>query len=195
MFRTHSLQDLMLWANGPEPVGRYYSHVVRYWKNRDQIKTIATELLGLDKNLWSIRIESSIIDFYTNDESLYNSFALKFAQDIIHRFEPDKNNQELLDKTNCIIVKKLPHDRYNYRAYLLPHKMAGDIEGKRKFLNWLKQQDTMTCTSAVENWFMNTDWNWDRRYILVEDEQSLLMLKLRNSEVVGKVYNFVISDK
>ena len=53
----------------------------------------------------------------------------------------------------------------------------------------------MTCTHAVSTWFVDTDWNWDRRYILVEDEQSLLMLKLRGSEVVGKIHNFVISDK
>jgi len=53
----------------------------------------------------------------------------------------------------------------------------------------------VTCTPAVEKWFLITDWNWDRRYILVEDDQTLLMMKLRNADVVGKIYNFVISDK
>jgi hypothetical protein len=74
--------------------------------------------------------------------------------------------------------------------------MAGDKEGKQKYIAWLKtQEDRVTCTPAVEKWFMTTDWNWDRRYILVQDESTLLMLKLRNSEVVGRIYNYVVSDK
>jgi hypothetical protein len=42
---------------------------------------------------------------------------------------------------------------------------------------------------------MKTDWNWDRRYVLVEDKNTLMLLRLRNSEVVGSVYEFVLSDK
>ena len=74
--------------------------------------------------------------------------------------------------------------------------MANDRPAKKKYIDWLKtQMPRVTCTSAVETWFLATDWNWDRRYILVEDDQTLLMMKLRNADVVGKIYNFVISDK
>ena len=74
--------------------------------------------------------------------------------------------------------------------------MANDRLGKKRYIDWLKtQMPRVTCTSAVEKWFLATDWNWDRRYILVEDDQTMLMMKLRNAEVVGKIYNFVISDK
>jgi hypothetical protein len=31
--------------------------------------------------------------------------------------------------------------------------------------------------------------------VLVEDEGTLLMMKLRNSDVVGTVYNYVVTDK
>jgi hypothetical protein len=31
--------------------------------------------------------------------------------------------------------------------------------------------------------------------VLVEDEATVLMMKLRNAEVIGTVYKFVISDK
>lgn len=196
LFRSLSLQDLILWANSPAPVGKSsYSYVVRYWHNREQIKDLASTLLSFQSNLWSIRIESSFVDIYTNDKSIYDSIADKFTDKIIHQFEPNENNQDLLENTNNIIVNKLPHNKYHYRVYLQPHKMAHDKDGKKKFINWLKQQNKLTCTPAIERWFINTDWNWDRRYILVEDEQTLLMLKLRNSEVVGKVYNFVVSDK
>ena len=74
--------------------------------------------------------------------------------------------------------------------------MKKDKTSKRRFVDWLKSQDPrITCSDAVEKWFMNTEWNWDRRYVLVEDEKTLLMLKLRNSEVVGRIYNYVLSDK
>jgi hypothetical protein len=70
------------------------------------------------------------------------------------------------------------------------------VEAKQKFLDWLIiQSPKITCTSAVQSWFMKTDWNWDRRYVLVEDEGTLLLMKLKNSEVVGTVYNYVIVDK
>jgi hypothetical protein len=69
-------------------------------------------------------------------------------------------------------------------------------EDKNKYIDWIKTQDPrITCTPALEKWFINTDWNWDRRYVLVEDEATVLMMKLRNTEVVGTVYKFVISDK
>lgn len=195
MFRSYSLQELVDWANSPEPEGRSYSYNKRYWHHRDNIKELATALLSYDKQLWSIRIESSSFDVYTNDPAIYNAIALQFKDIVIHQFEPNLDQLTILDNCNSVIVKKLPHDRYNYRVYLQPHKMAGDKEGKTRFVNWLKQQDKITCTPAVEQWFIKTDWNWDRRYVLVEDEQTLLMLKLRNSEVVGRVYNYVISDK
>jgi len=94
------------------------------------------------------------------------------------------------------VGKKLPHNKYQFRVYLLPHKLAGDTEEKEKFINWMKTQNSkIRLTDTVIKWFMHTDWNWDRRYILVEDEPTLLMLKLRNSSVVGRIYNYVISDK
>jgi hypothetical protein len=31
--------------------------------------------------------------------------------------------------------------------------------------------------------------------VLVEDESTLLMMKLRGADVVGRVYNFIVCDK
>ena len=101
-----------------------------------------------------------------------------------------------MDSATNVAVIKYPHDRYKHKVYLLPHKMKGDKESKQRYLEWLKKQcPKVTCTKAVEKWFLDTDWNWDRRYILVEDEAMLLMLKLRNSDVVGRVYNYILTDK
>jgi hypothetical protein len=120
----------------------------------------------------------------------------EFEQDVRQRSEPFENSIELLEDQRVILSKKLPHDRYRYKVYLKPHLLASDPQAKQQYLNWIEGQDNrITLTDSVKSWFMRTEWNWDRRYVLVEDEQTLLMLKLRNSDVMGRVYNYVISDK
>ncbi len=167
------------------------------YQDKDDLYKISLFLSSKDKNLWSKRVERNYIDFYTSDHELFEDFSQLISDRIKHRFAPDTEAKDILgDVTTNIAVKKLPHDRYKHKVFLLPHKMKGDKEGKQKYIDWLKRQmPKVTCTPAIERWFVQTDWNWDRRYILVEDESMLLMLKLRNSEVVGRVYNYVLYDK
>jgi hypothetical protein len=194
IFREHSLQSIIDFCNNTV-VYSPYSIFGRAAPYRAEIKELATFLSTYTDDIWSKRIESDQIDLYTNDRAFYDAVVSQFSEKIIHRFEPAAGADQLLDSTGTIIVKKLPHNRYNYRVYLQPHKMAQDTEGKEKYISWLKQQDRITCTPAIQEWFYKTNWNWDRRYVLVEDEQTLLMLKLRNSEVVGRIYKFEVSDK
>ena len=197
LFRTKTLNDIEAFCLGPNPDTHHYSLWQRAWNNRADILSVSKFLEKYNKEDYSLRIESSILDFYTNDKDIYNSISTDFESIIRQRFEPNETNLDLLNANqNYITVDKLPKGRYNYRVYLLPHKMKGDKEGKQRYLDWLElQTPKVTCTPAIKKWFISTDWNWDRRYILVEDEATLLMLKLRNSEVVGRIYNFVISDK
>jgi len=197
LFRSKTLDEIEKFCLGTDPKGHSYSVWQRAWNNREPINELCSLLKEYEKNTYSLRIETSILDVYTNDKEFYETISLKFQELLRHRFEPSALNIDLLNSNqNYITVDKLPKGRYNYRVYLLPHKMKGDKEGKQKYLDWLKKQgDKATCTPAVEKWFLYTDWNWDRRYILVEDEATLLMLKLRNSEVIGRIYNFVVSDK
>ena len=149
-----------------------------------------------DKSIWSKRIERNCLDIYTSDQSFYQDISEKFHDIMIHRYEPSNDESKEKLKDQNILVKRLPHGTFQYRAYLLPHKMGNNTEDKKRYVDWLKNQSPrISCTMAVENWFIKTNWNWDRRYVLVEDEKTLLMLKLRNSEVVGKVYKFEIIDK
>jgi hypothetical protein len=197
IFRQKPLDFIKGFCVGATANERPYSLMSKAYNERENILALVNLLESYDSKLWTKRIESSRIDFYTNDVGLYAKLAADFKHILIHQFEPDLGSIDQLNvSTSSVIVKKLPHNKYNYRAYLLPHKMAGDKEGKLKYIAWLKTQgDKITCTAAVERWFIATDWNWDRRYILVEDESTLLMLKLRNSEVVGRIYNYVVSDK
>lgn len=197
VLRSKSLDEILAFCEGNDPERNIYSSWQKAWNNRETIIDLCNILKNNDKEIYSLRIESAILDIYSNDKNFYETVSSKFEESLRHRFEPSVNNIDLLNANQSYItVDKLPKGRYNYRVYLLPHKMKGDKEGKHKYLEWLKKQEgKITCTPAVEKWFLHTDWNWDRRYVLVEDEQTLLMLKLRNADVVGRIYNFVISDK
>ena len=197
LLRSKTLDEIETFCLGPSPNESSYTIRQRAWNNSDNILSLCKSLKDHNKDNYSLRIESSILDVYTNDNNLYNSISISLESMLRHRFEPTEFNIDLLNSNqNYITVDKLPKNRYKYRVYLLPHKMKGDKEGKQKYLDWLKKQEgKVTCTPAVEKWFLHTDWNWDRRYVLVEDEQTLLMLKLRNADVVGRIYNFVIPDK
>ena len=197
VFRVYSLDELKEISTNPNSIKWIPEYVTdSLKKNPNCFNDLIEFLSSADSSTWSKRIESSCIDLYTNDKLFYDQASVKFQDKIIQRFEPDETSIDALDGGNTILGKKLPHGKYNFRVYLLPHKLAGDRESKKKYISWLKTQvPRVTVSSAIEAWFLKTDWNWDRRYILVEDDKTLLMLKLRNPEVMGRVYNYCVSDK
>jgi hypothetical protein len=197
IFRSYNFDYIKELCQSDDAPIRPYSTHQRAYNNRENILRLCEVLEKYDSKSWTKRIENSNLDLYTNDPAFYQELSQEFQDIVVHQFEPDPATVDLLtNSASSVAVKKLPHNRYQYRVYLLPHKMAGDREGKQRYVDWLKNQGKqVTCTPAVENWFIRTDWNWDRRYILVENESMLLMLKLRNSEVVGRIYNYVLSDK
>lgn len=196
IFRSRSLDLVKEFCLSDHEDHRSYTFTYRCWQYRDEILRLATFLEKNSQKEWTKRIETKIIDFYTNDPEFYEDLSTEFDDWLIHKFEPSEDSSTLLDSASSIVVSKLPHNKYLHRVYLLPHKLAYDVEAKKKYIEWLKSQgERVTCTPAVEKWFLTTDWNWDRRYILVDNEKTLLMLKLRNPEVMGRVYNFVLSDK
>lgn len=197
IFRYKNINGIKEFCFQEEAECRTYSVYHKAFLNKDNILQLCEFFERYDKSIWSKRIELSNLDIYTNDYDFYKDFVKEFYDHVLHQFEPTTETKELLqNNSSTVAVKKLPHNKYQYRVYLLPHKMAKDREGKQKYLDWLKGQgDKVTCSEAVQSWFLLTDWNWDRRYILVEDESMLLMLKLRNSEVIGRVYNYIVCDK
>lgn len=197
IFRNYKFDYIKELCQSNTDLGRPYSVHQKAYNNRENILRLCEVLEKFDPVIWTKRIENSNLDLYTNDINFYQTVSQEFQDTVLHQFEPDPSTVNLLtDSASAVAVKKLPHNRFQYKVYLLPHKMSGDREGKEKYIEWLKNQgDRVTCTPAVERWFIKTDWNWDRRYILVENESMLLMLKLRNSEVVGRIYNYVLIDK
>lgn len=196
IFRIYSHSQIReIYAKGEGfPRMEYSVFKRKSWENIDLVIRIIDFLSQQKKENYFIRLERDAIDFYTNDINFYDQINNAFTDIIKHRFEPDENSLKTLTEEPIIIVKKLPKDRYNYRAYLKPHMLKGDKESKVSYLKFLDgQSPAVSISESVKSWFMNTDWNWDRRYILVEDERTLLMLKLRNPEVLGKVYRFAVA--
>lgn len=154
-----------------------------------------TALASCDSNLWAIRVEHHTVDVYTNSSEFFNQVIDQFGNNVVHAFAPPKDQEHLLDSTKTIIANKYPFDRYQYKVFLNPHKLH-DRDARQAWVAWLDSQgDRVRISSAVKAWFIKTNWNWDRRYMYVQDEQTLLMLKMRDSAAVGSVYSHVVVDK
>ena len=198
ILRNHSLDetiDILSSEEVSETRPRNSFILPRTRANSKDIIKICHFLSSLDLQKWSKRIETTHIDIYTNDPDIYDQCqqALKFA--VVSISAPDADSLDIIENSNHVVVKKYPHDKYQFKVYLQPHKLKGNKESKIKFLQWLDTQDRILISAAVKNWFLATDWNWDRRYLLVEDSNTLLMLKMRGSDVCGKVHEYVIVDK
>ncbi len=157
---------------------------------------IARTLLQEPKDHWSLRIESKTMDIYTNSFDFYELLSKKLARYVFRRYQPDPKNLDIVKTDRQIVCKKLPHKKYQYRVYLKPHTLGSDTKSKSMLADWLSNYgEGIRCTDSVKNWFIRTTWNWDRRYVLVEDEAVLLMMKMRCGNAAGTVYQYVVVDK
>lgn len=193
ILRQYRLEELLTLELTPN--SNVNSIRTRAAHNKETIIELATCLLEWKSTEWAKRIESSNIDIYTSNKEIYQTLLEKFAAIILLCYEPNELNLGILENTGNIVTKKFPHDKYHYKAYLLPHRVKNK-DSKRELLDWIDgQSGRILISESVKDWFISTDYNWDRRYVLVEDEYTLLMLKLRSSDTLGRVYNYVISDK
>lgn len=156
---------------------------------------ISNRLSNLSKDQYAKRVERNTTDLYFNDKSLFDEFYTSFKDNVQNAFMINPELENFSSINNAIISKKYPHDRYKFKVFLQPHRIK-DYKEKKDFLNWLDTQNSaIYITTTVKNWFLKTDWNWDRRYMYVENEQTLLMLRLRKADAIGTVYNYVLTDK
>ncbi len=172
-----------------------HSNMVKANVNKVYISKLAHILSLYDKDSYTKRIERNRIDIYTNDKNVLDFIVKDLDEKIDYVSIPDANQLDILN-TGLLPVEKLPHGMYKYKVYLLPHKMKNDIPSKTKYLDWIDQQNPKILISEkVKKWFIDTNWNWDRRYVYVQDEHTLLLFKLRSNDAMGRVYEYSIVDK
>jgi hypothetical protein len=189
VFRSYSLETILDEIDHESKSRLHYFQKAK--DNAVYLGKVIDFLLLWESAEWSKRIESDYIDLYTNNKKFYNEIIRLFSNEIKHAFEPDLDNLDALEGNRVILVKKYPKDDFQYRVYLLPHNLKG-LENKAQYLEWVHNNTNINVTSSVIQWFLKTDWNWDRRYVLVKDEATLTMLKLRNPDVMGRVYKYQI---
>lgn len=161
------------------------------WKNRKEWLEFIS-LLDYYNTSFKKRIEGDFLDIYTNEIDLYDNICDKFSTYVVGLWKPEKGkDKKLLASTYKIFCKKLPHDRYRFRVYLKPHLLDNNLEDRKKLCKWIySQNDKTTLSASIEKWILTSTSNYDRRYILVEDEQTILMLRLRSPNLVGKVLEY-----
>lgn len=196
IMRMHSLQDVIsfLCQQHSEDSLKYNYHKKAY-SNKEILISLCTYLQGLNTCDWSKRIEVNNLDLYTNDPEIYHRIVDDYTHILLLVSEPDLNRVDEYADNHHIVCSKFPHDTYRYKIYLKPHKMKNDRSAKQDYINWLDNQKNVLISTAVKDWFIRTEWNWDRRYILVADHKTLLLLHMRNADVLGKVYEYVLADK
>jgi hypothetical protein len=173
-----------------------YSVRRRAKDNAISIIKICVFLKNLSEDSWGKRIEQNDIDLYTNDVKIYNDLCNIFQNILKHNFEPKEGMIDKLDDQYAILVNNYPHKLYRYKVYLKPHRLKNDKVAKIQLVDWMSvQNNKILISDSVKSWFIDTEWNWDRRYVLVTDSNTLLMLKLRSCDVIGKVYEYKIIDK
>lgn len=161
--------------------------------NKEKLLRLSNFLLTLEGEYFQ-RIERNQIDFYTNNKQLHAHIENMFTDCVRLSFIPRDILLDELDTNKYIICRKLPHKKYKFKAFLLPHKIK-NIDEKHSFVAWLKQNNKVLISDSTIKWFLQTEWYWDRRYIYVEDAQSMLLVQMRCSAALGRVYEYLISDK
>jgi len=143
-----------------------------------------------------LRVEGRICDVYCNDINIFNHLKTLAGKGLISCYSPSDENIERLKNNNRVILcKKLPYDRYNFKIYLQPHKVK-DFDEKKQYIKWLESQSPKILISEnTKKWFIRTQWNWDRRYMYADNEQTLLILKMKNGQAIGKIYSYEVCDK
>lgn len=195
IYRMKSHEELIAMLSTSDPYrGITTDTVTKAYKNKKSLIKLSQFLMNLQGE-YAKRIERDTIDFYTNDEALFSTIVETFSSLIKHSYVPRNDLVTELDSNKYIICKKLPHNRYKFKVYLLPHKLKFSKEEKTKYIDWLTKQDAVNISFKTQKWFLNTDWYWDRRYMYVEDEKTLLMVQMRNPNVLGRVYEYLVSDK
>lgn len=192
VFRQYSPEKILEMYKSDTYTDMGHYCFLAYSKNIDLVNSISETLVSSGEPM-QLRLEHKSLDVYTNSVPLYDQLSSEFAAILKHRYMPNP----LADSTtDNIVTHKLPHGRYQYKVFLKPHLMIQDTAERTRYLDWIKGQgEKMSISMSVREWFLTTVWNWDRRYMWVQDDQSLLMLKLRNASVVGKTHRYTLADK
>ena len=197
VFAYHSPAEVVagLLATSPLDQSCYILDVICN-RQESYILEMARLLSKFPMGTWADRIERCYFSIYTNDNELYNAVITDFYDDVCECYAPNLDDMELLLDPKVIVCNKLPHNKYEYKVFVCPSRISGSIavEERHKLLNWMESQfPKMTCTLSFKKWFIGTWWGSERRYFLVDNENTLLLLRMFHPEIIVSVHKYVVS--
>ena len=193
----YSTSDILNFITSPETVGHYRWQIdavdnIRKQK-QDWCKFIFL-LNNIPNGEFQKRSESDVINVYTNDENFISSCKIDLAHRIVELYEPTSESLSLLNtEEKVILVNKLPYKKYNFRVIIKPHKL--NQQQKEQFIKFLENNPGIGLQENVKKFILTNKQNWDRRYIYVDGEKTLTMLKIAFAEAVSTIHRYVINDK
>lgn len=194
IYRMKSIRGTIDFLTGRNPYQGIIGNTLQQaMQNKENLLRLSNFLLTLEGEYFQ-RIERNQVDFYTNDKELHSCIETIFADRVRLSFVPRTTLLDELDTNKYIICKRLPHKKYKFKVYLLPHKIK-NIDEKRQYVDWLLKNNKVHISESTARWFIQTEWYWDRRYIYVEDEASVLLVQMRCASALGRVYEYLVSDK
>lgn len=148
----------------------------------------------IPNNGFQKRSESDVINIYTNDQNFIKCAKSDLSHRIVELYEPTEESLKLLTTDEkVLLVSKLPYNKFNYRVIIKPHKLKQDQ--KEQFITFLENNPGIGIQDSVKTFIRTNDMNWDRRYVYVDTEQTLTMLKLAFIDAVSTIHRYVLNDK
>ena len=205
--RTLGHQEILDFATGlrPPPQSDDAMFTTQSWRTKNAHTILKhgktwISFLGIintvPKNEATVRIETDILDVYTNNKTLYGTLCYEFPDITRNRYEPAPGMEDtLLDSNQEIFVKELPHSMYNYQVDLKSPKSLtfGELES---VADWCRsRKPAIAFTDATYNWLLKRDIFNTRRWIYVDNDSTLLMLRLRCNDLIGTVRKYVKTGK
>lgn len=192
MLRYQTIEEILSFLAQDNAVVHKHGIKMQARENSRDVCTLMSALIMWPKDQYATRIENQTVDIYTNNQLLFDEVSKQCNLFTWRRFAPDTNVALLLTEEKRVLCRHLPHKKYQYKVFLTPHKLPTDDSSRSDFLNFAKaNHNSILISQSVCDWFMNTKWNWDRRYLFVDNEKTLLMLKLKSCNAVGTYYKYI----
>jgi hypothetical protein len=77
--------------------GYHYENWRRAAVNKEIINNVCEFLIAHDADMYATRVERNRLDVYTNDPEFYEKLSLASEDYMVHRFEPNTNNLDVLN--------------------------------------------------------------------------------------------------
>jgi hypothetical protein len=169
MFRSKNYEYALTKLNEVEPA--HFSDPWSKIKSAPDLKycyAVLDALKSFDDSLYEIRIESPIVNVYTNDTKYIETLAKIADKDVKFVSMPNGNVQTI--SKGKVIVKKLDFD---FKVFL------GTIKKRdySNFVSWAQNSKKIRLTKKVVK-DLSKDYSWGGGYFYVKDEQTLTMVKM-----------------